>query len=95
MSKKEEIILTSYTGCVIQSIFYSPKPCRSALRFTEHLTQRTTASSPGNKGTGCETDNSAAPVVEVKEDLSSNSNPPVDLKGVERDELTILIASEN
>jgi hypothetical protein len=95
ISEKEEFILTSYPGCVIQSIFYSPKPYRSALRFTEHLTQRTTAFSPGNKATGCETDNSAGPIAEVKEDLSSNSNPPVDHKGLERDELTILVASEN
>jgi len=95
MSNKEEFILTSYSSCVIQNIFYSPKPCRLALRFTEPLTQWTTASSPGKEATGCEIDNSAAPIAEVKDDLSSNSNPPVDLKGVERDELTILISSEN
>jgi hypothetical protein len=94
MNNKKEFIVTSYTSWVIQSILYSSKPCRSALRYTEPLTQRTTASA-GNKATGCETDNSTAPIVEVKDGLSSNSNPPVDIQGVEKDKLTILIASEN
>ena len=53
------------------------------------------ASSPGSKVRGCENDNSAAPIAEVKDDLGSDSNPPVELQGVEKDKLTILIASKN
>jgi hypothetical protein len=44
---------------------------------------------------GCETDSSTDPIAEVKDDMSSNSNTPVDLQGVERDKLNIFIASEN
>jgi len=85
MSNKKEFILTSYSSWVIQSIFYSPKPCRSALSFAEPLTQRRPTFSPGNKATGCETGNSTSHIAKVKDYLSSNSNPPVDLQDVERD----------
>jgi hypothetical protein len=97
MSDKKEFVLTSYTSWVIHSLFYSPKPCRSALRFTEPLIQRVPASIPGNKATGFEweTDSSTAPIAEVKKDLNPNFNPPAGLHGVERKKFAILIASEN
>jgi hypothetical protein len=95
MGVKKGFIPPAYPSWVIQSILYSPKTCRLALKFTKPLTQLSTASSPEKKVTGCETDNSTAPIAEVKEDLCCNSNPPVDLLGMEWDKLTILIASEN
>lgn len=95
MSTKKEFVLASYSSWVIQSLFFSPKPCRSALRFTEPLTQRASASFPGNRTTGFETDKSTARIAEVQDDFRSNSNPPVGLQNVERDKFTFIIASEN
>jgi len=95
MSTKKEFVLTSYSSWVIQRFFYSPKPCRSALRFTEPLIQKASASFPGNRAMGFETDKSTTRFAEVQDNLRFNSNPPVGLQGVERDEFTFIIASEN